>query len=786
MPTYSAITDQALLRDKVQKMLEHDGPIGFDIETGYYGPPEANRALDPYRNVVVGFSFTDSKDYAFYVPIQHDLALQLDPDDAIGEIQPLLESGRIVAHNLKFEARNISTHFGIEIKARDDSMISAYATGLYPRYGLKPLVERIFGHTMTELVALFPRLKAQDKKKIRFNILDVTQETTDYACEDAAWCLALHEKHYDRVKNSLIYRVEMDCIDTSRAMEEDGLAIDWEFLNLKGDEAEKFMTLLEAEIKTDLEGMLGRPLPNDKAGKPFNLNSGAQLGQLLYGELGMSTTRKTKSGAMSTDAVAMEGLSQRFPVVQKILYRRELQALISRFLRKWPKEFDLYDDGRARASYNQVGVHTGRFAVKDPPTQQCPKKRRYTLRDESVFYLVFRDSIIAAPGYYLLDFDYRQIELCVMAGESQEPQLIRAFNEDLDIHSITAAMMLGVPLDDVIELQRAVGKTMNFALLYGMGVQSLSERLGISKDRANELYNSYFAGFPSIHTWMEKMKRKGSEDGFTLSKFGRRFTIWEFQSDNHKVRSKADRMCVNAPIQGGAADYMKVAMMRAKKTLQNHDWWRTDVKMVMNNHDALTFEVSEKIPLSEIIPVIKGAVEFPIEGWPKVTAEFSAGFRWGSMFNYQEGMTCRDGKVTLEDGTLLSDEHLKEETGEDGLSDDEETPTLDQTIPDMPEPSRVEEAALVITEPVHGIGLRVLTEHMPNQEQFLNFLNFLRDNEGPNYITLVTPQGEVLLDITSSITSEDQPRTSMILGGAEVVIEVKDVDATAVTAGLEL
>jgi DNA polymerase I-like protein with 3'-5' exonuclease and polymerase domains len=494
------------------------------------------------------------------------------------------------------------------------------------------------GPKMTEISDLFPHLKGKALKCLRFNTLDLTSDVIAYACDDAAWALADHEVLYPRVTGKdrkFIFDIDMAIMEILCDVEDEGIEIDWPFLREADQRAKSFNTKQHKEILAELSALTGRPIS-------ININSSPQLGKVLFEELGYKSVRKTKGGAPSTDAVAMEALSKKYPVVKQILEWREVQALDVRYLEKWPREYSgNKKDGRAHPNVNQTAVGTGRFAVSDPSVQQCPKRRPYKLKSGETFVVNFRDCIKAPEGYYILDFDYSQVELRVMAGLSKEQALIDAFNHGDDVHTITAAMMLGVPRDAVDKDMRAVGKTMNFALLYGMGVNSLSDRLAISKERAQELYNAYFSGFSSITTWMEREKRVGKKRGYTISKFGRKYTIWELQSDNRAIYSKGERVCVNAPVQGGAADYMKVAMVRTYRKLKKAGLWRNGVHMVMNNHDALTFYVRNDITPKAAIELLRPAVEYPVEGFPRIEAEFSIGPRWGSMEDADENSEFR-------------------------------------------------------------------------------------------------------------------------------------------------
>lgn len=800
---YKAVTSLEELRALADRLLESVAagkPIGFDIETGYDGPDEAKRSLDPTRNFIVGFSITDDPSYARYVPLRHDFAANLDEDAALEIIRPVLTTGQIVAHNAKFEKRNVRAHWDMELSIWSDTIIEAFLLSENKLVGLKPLVEETFGHKMRELDQLFPKLTAKQKSAIRFNALDLTPEVVNYACEDAAWCLQLHLRNHPKVlaDRAFLYKVEMEIMEILCDLEDDGVAVDWDAMRAGNEDAMRFNQAQHNEILADLSALCGRPIT-------ININSGPQLGSVLYDELGWKTTRKTKAGAASTDAVAMEALSKKYPVVKKILEFREVQARRKRFLEKWPNEYSLSPDGLAHPNVKQTAVGTGRFAVSDPPLQQVPKKSKFTLDSGDSWQFNFRDAIVAPPGHYILDFDYSQVELRVMAGLSQEKTLIDAFNNDLDVHTITAGMMLGLPQDQITPELRSIGKTMNFALLYGMGVRSLADRLAVSQERASELYAAYFSGFSSITTWMDRAKREGKARGFTISKFGRKYTIWELQSSNPAIYSKGERVCVNAPVQGGAADYMKVAMVRVKKALTKAGLWRDGVRLVLNNHDALTFYVRADLNPVDVIKLLRPAVEFPVEGFPRIKAEFSIGHKWGSMQELDESSDVWKDETTgtwsvrtdgpkPEEDEVEYDEEGNEIIAFPELSDDALArlrPAPTTTTKEEPQTNLEalsEERAGASATEAHlpkGDGKRFVIElrEAPTMEAYSALLDLLGSHPGTNPVEIKTPEGSITYQRGVSLTPADQGRISLTAGGASVYYPASEV-GTEVMAGL--
>lgn len=664
---YGLISDEDKLDTLIDKVVSMALPVGFDIETGYDGPDKAGTSLHPDDpdSKTVGISFTNDVTWARYCPVGHDAGRNLDPVRTARAFWRLLRTGLGVAHNVKFELRHLAKFFrtylwddwtdietgvtysslseagerakftyAAEVRRSNgyypflsDTMIEAYLVAEHPKFGLKVLSKVMFGHDQADLISLFPGLPKNKEKALRFNTLELSPEVVAYACEDALWCLKIHRKYYPLVKDTLLYKTEMAVVPILCEMEDFGIKYDWAAMSAAARQATDFMNRLESEIMADLTARVGTPVS-------INMASTKQIGDILYGKLGMPVTKKTGSGAPSTDAIALTALAKKYPVVQKIVQWKELKKLVGTYLEKYAKEYSYAADGMTHPNHMQTAVPSGRFAVSDSPYQQTPKKYYYTLDDGSEFKLNFRSLIVAPKDHYIMGYDYSQIELRVMAGESGEPSLMRAFDHDEDVHTQTAALMLGVPLNQVTKDMRAIGKTMNFALLYGMGPKSLGDRLGISKVEAQNLYDKYFSSYSAISVWVDRTTREGKAKGFTTSKFGRRVTIWELLSEESWIYAKGERLCVNSPVQGGAADYMKISMVRADKALAKAGL-KDKVHMVMNIHDALEFSVHKSVNPQQVAEVLAPAVTFPIPGWPRIKADWHVGLKWGEMMDLE-------------------------------------------------------------------------------------------------------------------------------------------------------
>lgn len=660
------------LVDYLYKIAEKGGVVSFDTEGGYLGPDRPKGSLDVTwsRQFTCGFSLSGNPGMARYTAVAHDDPEWNLPEEQVWEIaRPLLETVPVVAHNAKFEIKNLALLDKkgrgprIDLNIVADTMLIPYVLSEWQRVGQKDLVREVFNHEQTAIKSLFPQLTAKAEKTLRFNTLSLSQEVIEYACEDAAWCLALYHALADKAKleRGFMFNLEHQIMRLMADVEIYGAYVDWAGLTEAQQQAAAFVERMEKSVRQGLTDMVGRDLSD------LNLGSSAQLRDVLYEPppigLGLAASRfSDKTGIASTDAIALEKLSRQIPPIKKLLELREVNNL-SRRIGKWINEQGTFaEDGRVHASYGQTIVPTGRFAANEPAIQQCPKEWRWVSdytdfnvwekEDQDKWQSVvdngvngldywngnFRDFIMAAPGFYFLTYDYSQIELRVLAGMTQEPALLRAFNEGIDVHAVTASKMLGKPIDEVSSKDRAIGKTMNFALIYGMGPKSLSDRLALSQEKATELYEEYFAQFPSVSSWMERTKSIGKSQGYVETYFGRKMTAWELQSQSRAMYAKGLRVLGNYPIQGGAADYMKIAMVRVRERLVKEGWWGSKCTIIMNQHDSLTFEVSNDLNPVDVRALIEPAVVFDVPVFPKIVADWELGQRWGSSTPWKAGL----------------------------------------------------------------------------------------------------------------------------------------------------
>lgn len=818
---YGAIKDLAQLQTLCDALLEQGKTIGFDVETGYQGPDREKGALwvNWAEQFVVGFSITNDKRWARYVPLRHDEGPNLPEREAWEIVQPVLETLPVVAHHLKFEQKNLQALEwkgcgpSIDIKHGRDTMLQAYILSEWQGFGLKDLVKWVFDHDMAKIDSLFPGWSQNKLKTLRFNLLGLTPEVVEYACEDAAWALALDEELNERAQaeRAQMYVIEHQISELMREVETFGMAVAWNEMKEEYARAQPFRDRMEKATREGLSNLAGRDLTD------MNLGSSPQLQALLYRDVGLKTTRLTDSAKkaenadkpdwqkMSTDAVAMEGLSKDIPEVKKMLEFREVEVGLRRF-KKWLNEYNISADDRIHASFNQVIVPSGRFSANDPAVQQMPKYWKFTTKvganvsdpaqwktivsegENYVDYWTgnFRDYVIAPPGTYLIGYDYSQIELRVLAGVSGEPALLTAFENDQDVHSLTAAKMLYKPVEDITEEERAVGKTQNFALMYQMGEQSLAERLAISLERAHELYENYFAQFSQVGNWMKRAVQVGQALGYAETPFGRKITVWELQHANRYVRNKGDRILINAPIQGGAADYMKMAMIRAWKALKVRGWWGTHVRLIHNLHDALTFEADNSVDPRELRELLQEAVVFQVPRFPKIVADWELGQRHGSCARW------KDEDVALIDGhwTVLKE---PQKAAQPVLTAVPDIPDEDMTAEEFDRrmaagtPVEVDvQLTRVRDEFADPVEVIVTVAKMPSEAQARKLLQLVEDRPGDNTLVLQTPEGEIRLAKGCTLDVQDQGILSLVLGGASVRRAANSVDVTALAKGFDL
>ncbi len=548
--------------DRWLKIIESADLVALDTET---------TSLDPMQASLVGLSLSVSAGEACYIPVAHrgtDQPLQLPKQEVLERLRPWLENtgAHKLLHNAKYDT-HVFANEGVALAGvTEDTMLQAYVLESHKRVNMQELAERWLGRTGTT----YEELCGKGAKQIGFDELDVDR-ASHYACEDADFTLQLHQVLRPKVKEDAglerIYQLEIKTSATLTTIERNGVAIDGKLLAQQSHELGQKLLAFEEKAY-------------ELAGQPFNLNSPKQLGEILFQRMELPVIRKTPSGAPSTDEDVLTKLAQDYPLPALLLEYRGVAKLKSTYTDKLPKMINPRT-GRVHTRYAQAAVITGRLSSSDPNLQNIPVRTPEGRRVRAAF-VADRGQIVSA--------DYSQIELRVMAHVSDDANLKQAFERGDDIHRATAAEIFGVAQDDVTAEQRRAAKAINFGLIYGMGEFGLASNLEITRDAARAYIDRYFARYPGVATYMETTKRMANEQGYVETVFGRRLWLPELRGAKGPRRAAAERAAINAPMQGTAADLIKMAMVAVQEWLHAEG---LKTMMVMQVHDELVLEVPD-------------------------------------------------------------------------------------------------------------------------------------------------------------------------------------------------
>lgn len=551
-------------------------------ESGFLALDTETTSLDTQEAELVGISFCFSKDNAYYVPLNHFASDNLPQAEVLQILAKHLTDKELIGHNLKFDLK-VLEYQGLKIENKlFDTMIASFL--LDPTNdgnSLDKCMLREFDHTMQAIEELIG--KGKDQKSFA---LVPTYEADYYAGEDAWAAFKLFNVYKQKLANQklekLFYEIEIPLINTIKTMEMNGAYIDIEFLKNLSVEVNERINELVSEIY-------------NMAGYQFNLNSTQQLAKLLFEEMNIPPVKKTKTG-YSTDATVLETLADEHEIVQLMLEYRQLAKLESTYISALPKLVN-EKSGRIHSSFNQIGASTGRLSSNNPNLQNIPIRTPLGSKVREAFIPQDKDSLILAA-------DYSQIELRLLAIFSGDPVLVKTFNEDGDIHRSTAALIYNKPVEEISNEERRSAKTINFGIIYGMGAQKLSKELNISQQEAKDFIAHYFEAFPTIKKYMNDMVLKAKSLGYCETISGRILFLPGIQTNNKRLISEAERVAVNMPIQGSAADIIKIAMNNIAVRIKDNP----DVKMIIQVHDELVFEV-KKSAVAEISALIKEEME---------------------------------------------------------------------------------------------------------------------------------------------------------------------------------
>jgi DNA polymerase-1 len=573
-PKYTTILDQASFNDWLEK-LEQSELIAFDTET---------TSLDPMQADLVGLSFAIDAFEAIYIPVGHNytgVPAQLDREAVLKALRPLLEgeSPKKVGQHIKYDM-NVLSRYNLAVEGvAFDTMLESYvlnSTG--SRHDMDSLALKYLGHQTTH----YEDIAGKGAKQISFSQVSI-EDAGHYAAEDADITLRLHQHLWPRLQaepalEKVLAEIEIPLIPVLARMEQAGVLIDGKILQRQSNELAKRMQELEVQA-------------HEAAGQPFNLGSPKQLQQILFEKLELPVIRKTPKGQPSTAEDVLKELAVDYELPKLILENRSISKLKSTYTDKLPEQINPHT-GRVHTSYHQAVAATGRLSSSDPNLQNIPIR---TPQGRKI-----RTAFIAPPGSLILAADYSQIELRIMAHLSGDKGLLKAFHDGVDVHRATAGEVFDTDYENVSDDQRRAAKAINFGLMYGMSAFGLGRQLDISRPEAQEYMDTYFSRYPGVRTFMEDTREQAREQGYVETLFGRRLYLPEINASNMMRRQGAERAAINAPMQGTAADIIKIAMIKVDKWLQTD---KPGARLVMQVHDELVLEVEEEQlgPVSEAV-----------------------------------------------------------------------------------------------------------------------------------------------------------------------------------------
>lgn len=570
----------------------------FDTET---------TALDPMLARLVGLSFSVEPGKAAYLPVAHrgpDMPEQLPLDEVLARLKPWLESAdrKKVGQHLKYDAQ-VLANYDIALNGIEhDTLLESYVVESHRTHDMDSLALRHLGVKTIK----YEDVAGKGAKQIGFDEVALAQ-AAEYAAEDADITLQLHHALYPQVAREpgleRVYReIEMPVSLVLRKMERTGVLIDDARLHAQSTEIATRLIELEGEAY-------------ELAGGEFNLGSPKQIGQIFFEKLQLPVVKKTPSGAPSTDEEVLQKLAEDYPLPKLLLEHRGLSKLKSTYTDKLPRMVNP-TTGRVHTNYAQAVAVTGRLASNDPNLQNIPVRTAEGRR--------IREAFIASPGHRIVSADYSQIELRIMAHISGDASLLRAFSQGEDIHRATAAEVFGVTPLEVNSDQRRIAKVINFGLIYGMSAFGLASNLGITRDAAKLYIDRYFARYPGVAQYMEDTRATAKEKGYVETVFGRRLWLPEINGGNGPRRQAAERAAINAPMQGTAADLIKLSMIAVD------DWLTRDrlaSRMIMQVHDELVLEVPEgelSLVREKLPEMMCGVAKLKVP----LVAEVGAGANW--------------------------------------------------------------------------------------------------------------------------------------------------------------
>lgn len=589
---YSTVSGVAEIKKLVKKLIKGDA-ICFDTET---------TSVNPMLAELVGISFSIKKDQGFYIPVSAD---RKEAEATVALLNSIFNSGKLlVAQNVKYDIIVLRRYGATFSENIFDTMIAHYLVQPELRHNLDYLSELYLNYEKISTEQLIGK-----KGKNQLSMRDIPVETvSQYACEDADCTLQLmpilKEEMEKRGVTKLFDEVEMPLTQSLIEMELNGVAIDTEALNIYAERLQVEISSLELQIM-------------DIAGVTFNIASPKQLGEVLFDTLKLNAkAKKTKSGQYQTGEEVLTKLATKHEIAKLILEFRGLKKLLSTYVQALP-ELVNSETGRIHTSFNQTVVSTGRLSSTNPNLQNIPIRTKNGREIRKSF-------VVDGDDKTFLSADYSQVELRIMAAVSEDKSMIEAFREGIDIHTATAAKLNKVSVEEVTDDMRRAAKTANFGIIYGISAFGLSQRLGVSSKDAKILIEGYFESFPGVKRYMDNAVKEASDRGYVTTLYGRKRFLNDINSDNRMVRGIAERNAINAPIQGSAADIIKIAMINILRRIQNE---KLKSKMILQVHDELNFEVPND-ELDIMTALVKEEMEGAVDIAVPLTVEVGAGRSW--------------------------------------------------------------------------------------------------------------------------------------------------------------
>jgi DNA polymerase-1 len=596
------VRDEAGLRALATRL--NQAPlIAFDTET---------TSTDPLQAELVGISLAVKEGEGYYIPLGHDEGKQLSKETVLDVLRPIFAGSTRpkVAHNASYDV-DVLEAAGVDVAGLSwDTMIAEWLISPTGEHGLKAVAFRRLGVEMTPLTDLI----GTGSKQITMAQVPV-ERAAPYAAADADMTLRLVPLQEPELEKADVRRlfdeVEMPLVPVIVAMERAGIKLDSDCLDQMAQELRERL----AKLENDINGYLPEPI---------NINSTQQLSQALFDQLGLPTAglKKTKSGYYSTAAGVLESLKGQHPIIELILEHREISKLLGTYVEALPQLVNPRT-GRIHTSFNQAGAVTGRLSSSNPNLQNIPMRTDLGRQ--------VRRAFVAEPGRRLVSADYSQIELRVLAHMCQDPALIEAFRRDMDIHATTAAAVYGVDFDAISPGQRSFAKRVNFGLLYGMSSYRLAQETGMPQAEADQFVRDYFARFPGVKKYLDATKRQAAKVGYVETLMGRRryFPILAGRGSRATAvqRAAAEREAINMPIQGTAADIMKVAMRRVYDALRAGGY---RARILLQVHDELVLEVPEG-ELTEVVPLVREQMSGAFELVVPLKVDVKVGENWYEM-----------------------------------------------------------------------------------------------------------------------------------------------------------